>query len=376
MSAIHERQWALVREREIREEAHKQRLKEIKNQTEFFLKKYESILNELAEDGLEQYIPKECDHVRNEINRIRNNMDALEGREVSRILGNFVRTLPHQAREQHRIAEEYQRLIQEEAKLEAERQVKKIQKEREIIWQQVTSNWQNKLARNLAFKKLYELKQQAFSENWDGQQITEAVDKIKQESEQQAIENEKNFINAVRGENEQKQKGELLKIIKTTNLPKAQSTQLQQKIEQASGENLTKIAQEIDLVHDEIIENEDIRKEMVKAVYQALKQAGFNVLNPIKQKNENGEEIVLVQAARPTGNQAKFRINLNGSVRYEFDNYKGQHCKEDMQKVLPKLSEIYGVNLSKERVIWENPDDTKMDAKPINPIQTNKNIKN
>jgi hypothetical protein len=43
-----------------------------------------------------------------------------------------------------------------------------------------------------------------------------------------------------------------------------------------------------------------------------------------------------------------------------------------MQKVLPKLSEVYGVNLSDERVLWENPDDEHADAKPINPTHTAK----
>lgn len=43
-----------------------------------------------------------------------------------------------------------------------------------------------------------------------------------------------------------------------------------------------------------------------------------------------------------------------------------------MAQVLPKLSEIYGVDLSDERVIWENPDDEHAEAKPITPLHTQK----
>jgi hypothetical protein len=56
-------------------------------------------------------------------------------------------------------------------------------------------------------------------------------------------------------------------------------------------------------------------------------------------------------------------------MSYKFDNYKGQTCQKDMAQVLPKLSEIYGVNLSDERVLWSNPDDVDTEMKPI-PTQT------
>ena len=42
-------------------------------------------------------------------------------------------------------------------------------------------------------------------------------------------------------------------------------------------------------------------------------------------------------------------------------------CKEDMEKVLPRLAEVYGVDLSDERVIWSNPDDEDQEMKPITP---------
>ena len=85
----------------------------------------------------------------------------------------------------------------------------------------------------------------------------------------------------------------------------------------------------------------------------------------------DSEDIVVIQARRPSGNQAKFKIELDGKVRYEFDNYRGQSCKEDMVKVLPRLSEVYGVDLSDERVIWSNPDDEDQEMKPITPHNLN-----
>lgn len=369
MSAYHERQWALQREREIRAEAHRRRMNEISNTTEVHLRRYEQILDDLQAEGLDELMQTEFNYARSEIHRIRN-MDAWEGREVSRVLGNFMYGLPRQAREAYRIHQEHQRLLQEEQQREVERQVARLQAEKEATWQRATSNWKNKLARNLAFKALAELKQQAFDKNWCEAEIVQAVEKVKQQAEQQAVEKQQKFTQNLQVEAEQEQKIELLKTIEKANLPQSKSARLKAQLEQASGENLTQIALEAVKAEDEAIEGEAVRKEMVKAVYQSLKMAGFTVLEPKLQMDEQGNNIVLVQAARPNGNSAKFRICLDGSVIYEFDNYRGQRCKSDMQQVLPKLSEIYGVNLSKERVIWENPDDERLDAKPINPIHS------
>lgn len=369
MSAIHEREWALQREREVRAKAHQRRMDEVRNTTEVYLRRYEQVLEDLQAEGLEEFMQAEFDHVRSEIRRVRN-MDAWEGREVSRVLGNFMYGLPRQARETRRIHQEHQRLLQEEQQREAERQIARLQAEKEAIWQQATSNWQNKLARNLAFKTLAELKRQAFDKNWSESEIIQAVEKVKQQAEQQAVEKQQKFTQSVQAEAEQEQKTALLKTIEKANLPQSQSARLKAKIEQAYGENLTQIALETAKAEDDAIEEESVRKEMVKAVYQSLRMAGFTVLDPKLQIDEQGNSIVLVQAARPNGNSAKFRIRLDGSVIYEFDNYKGQRCKADMQQVLPKLSEIYGIDLSKERIIWENPDDEKLDAKPINPIHS------
>lgn len=368
MSAYHERQYQLAREREIRAAAQRARVAEVEENNENFLRRYEDILNDLIADGLEEFMANEFAYVRSEINRIRCASDAFEARNWSVQLGQRMRTLPRQAREQRRITEEYARLQREASAREAERQAAKLKAEKETVWTAVTSNWENKLARNLAFDSLAELRQRVLLENLSVAQIHQAVEQIKQQAEVQARKMQQDFNNLVQAEALQAEKEDLVKAVEAANLPLTQTARLKQKIAAASGVSLAELTQEANIAQDEAAENEAIRKEMVKAVYQSLKQAGFTVLPPVKPNNSE-ENIVLIQASRPSGNQARFHIKLDGSVRYEFDNYKGQHCKKDMEQILPKLSEIYGVDLSKERVIWENPDDKKMDAKPINPIQ-------
>lgn len=366
MSRISENRWQLQREHEIREQVRRARETEIKQTTEFYLRRYEQNLADLENQGLAQFVMQGIETLRNDIQRVRS-MNAYDGRNRSFEIGRLVEILRREALEGKRIAEEHARLLREEAQRAAE----KLQAERQAAWEKATGNWENKLARNLAFKPLAALRQRIAEENLSPDEIRQAVVQIQQAAEQEAFAARQTFAHTLQTEMVENQKNELLKNIETANLPQSQSERLKQKIKQATAQDLTQIAQETCREEDKALEDEAVRKEMVKAVYQSLKQAGFTVLPPVKQ-GDGENSIVLVQASRPQGNQAKFRVSLNGSVRYEFDNYKGQRCKEDMQKVLPKLSEVYGVDLSDERVIWENPDDEYADAKPITPIHQNK----
>ncbi len=366
MSAWHERQYRLRREREIRAQAHQRRMKDIQRNNENFILRYEQVLNDLVNQGLEEFMQDEFNFIRQEINRIRFASDPFEARQWSMELAQRVRTLPAQAREQRRVYQEYERLQKEEQEREARQQLQKIKEEKQLLWTSLTDNWENKLARNLAFKKLAELKKQLFKEDLDIEDVKIRVETIKKQSEIEAQKIQQEFTENINAQAVKEQKEEFIQEIEKIKLPVTQSERLKQKITEADEKNIGKVIKEIQQSEDVSIENEEIRREMVKAVYKSLKEAGFSVSKPIKQNDD--EDIVLIQAHRPSGNQAKFRVKLDGTVRYEFDNYKGQQCKKDMEQVLPKLSEIYGVNLSKERVIWENPDDEKMDAKPIAPI--------
>ena len=161
MSAIHERQWRLERERQIREKERKRREQEIKQMTSSYLQQYEQRLQALEQQGLAQFVNTQVSQIRNEINRIRL-MNAYDGRNLSFEIRNQIQSLWSEAIEARRIEEEHQQFLAQEAQREAER----LQEQKEQAWQQAT-NWENKLARNLAFKTLSFLKKKVKDENWD-----------------------------------------------------------------------------------------------------------------------------------------------------------------------------------------------------------------
>jgi len=101
--------------------------------------------------------------------------------------------------------------------------------------------------------------------------------------------------------------------------------------------------------------SETARKELVKAIIQELRSQEFTVEKP-KILGEGKDSYVLVKAKKPSGKQAQCKINLEGKLNYRFDNYEGMTCLKDIEKFNVDLQKIYSVNLSDERVIWENPD--------------------
>lgn len=113
---------------------------------------------------------------------------------------------------------------------------------------------------------------------------------------------------------------------------------------------------------DERALQEAARRHVVSGLLRELRNAGFVVSDP---KLEAGEAAaVVIKAQRPSGAQAAFRVNLDG-MTYKFDHYQGQACLDDADKVLPRLQDIYGIELEEEKVSWRNPDMIGKSAKQL-----------
>ena len=105
---------------------------------------------------------------------------------------------------------------------------------------------------------------------------------------------------------------------------------------------------------------------MVRSLRDALEQVGFVVSKPKRIPTDGGDE-VLIRAHKPSG--PTIHVRANGSLLYRFDDYQGMQCKDDIDKMLPLLQDIYGIDLSKERVLWQNPDKISRSSRPINPTE-------
>ena len=113
---------------------------------------------------------------------------------------------------------------------------------------------------------------------------------------------------------------------------------------------------------DECVEqlvNEDVRRETLVAIVGTVQSLGFILIGEPEFTEDGG---VLVLARRPSGEECQFIVSADGGMRYAFENYTGTACRKDCAQVEAMLREAYGVVLSNERVVWENPDEVGKDT--------------
>ncbi|HCE4573865.1 hypothetical protein P3719_23220 [Vibrio parahaemolyticus] len=370
MSQIHERQYRLAREREIA--AHR-----VRQTTQEYADRYEAILSDVLAQGLEEFVQSDYTRLRKQLNNLQRELhnDPFRAREISMSIGQAIHALPRNARSIRKEVEHAEHQAYVAALKDKEEKERQHKSHLLNVWQQELLNWNDKLSLNAVLRELNELYTTLFSSERSVSEddIKTALGNLKIEAEQRAhIRREQ-----INKQSQKEASAELAQVISediVKNLSQEKALGLTEQLELVrretsdEPEKSQELLNEISKQMDTAIEEEAIRREMVKAVYKSLQEAGFHVQKP-KLIKDKGKDEVLIAASRPAGNRALFQIELDGQCTYKFDNYKGQTCQKDIQQVLPKLTDIYGVDLSEERVLWSNPDNEDAEMKPI-PSQT------
>jgi hypothetical protein len=371
MSRADEYRYQIQRQR--KQELDRQRVRET---TRPFLERYRSVLNDIASQGLDDVIPVEFRELSSELRRMEALLesDPFAARDMSRSLGVRIHGVPRFAREQRRSRQEAE-LAATEAfhkaqQAEVERQLQ-LRAELEAAWREGLSGWSTPVALNTAFAELQQLRERLLgnaANNITSAQISATLREVRQRYEADAKRQLQELKNRVQRE-------------AVTDVLTLQREQLEQEANRNGGERAAKLrealahaiglapAEQAETLNqlmqeqDEAALDESQRREVVRAVYQSLQQAGFVVDRPEHLVSE-GEDQVLIRARRPAGAQADFRVNLSGHLSYKFHQYKGKTCEKDVAPVMATLQDAYGISLSDKRVIWVNPDDQDQDARP------------
>ena len=371
MSRADEYRYQIQRQR--KQELDRQRVRET---TRPFLERYRSVLNEVASQRLDDVIPAEFLELSSELRRMEALLesDPFAARDMSRSLGARIHGLPRFAREQRRSRQEAELAAAEafrnSQQAEIERQLR-LRAELEAAWREGLSGWSTPVALNAAFAELQQLRERLLgnaANNMTSAQISAALREVRQRYEEDAERQLQEMKMRVQRE-------------AVTDVLTLQREQLEQEANKDGGKRAAKLREALahaiglapaeqaealnQLVQeqDEAAVDESQRREVVRAVYQSLQQAGFVVDRPEHLVSE-GEDQVLIRARRPAGAQADFRVNLSGHLSYKFHQYKGKTCEKDVAPVMATLQDAYGISLSDKRVIWVNPDDQDQDARP------------
>lgn len=362
-------------ERERRQAIFNRRVSET---TRIYLDRYRTILHDVESQGLSQYVQEEFSTIQSELETLTwlVTNDPAAARDRSIALGQQVHALPRHARAMRKAVSDAERVAEQVAQEEAREAVRqriehetKTREEVETVWQNELTNWGDPLARQLAFKALSELRRRllATGHHTTVEQLRTELGNIKREYEQRSQERRhQEYQAAVANANEDTLQLCREQIVSAGRQASEHATVLTATLDEAITLSPEEIARRIVKVSselDEVVIEESCRREVVQAVYRSLQEAGFVTENPRLIQKEDSNE-VLIRAMRPAGAQAEFKVELSGKLNYKFDHYSGSACKKDIDTVLPRLQSIYGIQLSTERVIWENPDDKDSDARP------------
>lgn len=360
-------------ERQRRREIAQQRVRET---TRPFVDRFRNLLSDVASQGLDDAIPAEFRDLSSELRRMEALLesDPFSARDMSRSLGGRFHGLPRFAREQHRSRQDAElaaaKAFRKAQQAEAERQLE-LRAELEAAWREGLSDWSTPVALNAAFTELQQLREQLLgnaANNMTSGQILAALREVRQRHEGDAERQLQEMKNRAQREG-------------VTDVLTLQREQLEQEANKDGGERAAKLREALahaiglapaeqaealsQLVQeqDEAAVDESQRREVVRAVYQSLQQAGFAVDRPTHLTSQ-GQDEVLIRARRPAGAQADFRVNLSGHLSYKFHQYTGKTCEKDVAPVMATLQAAYGISLSDKRVIWVNPDDQDQDSRP------------
>jgi hypothetical protein len=301
---------------------------------------------------------------------------------MSRTLGGRFHGLPRLAREQRRTRQEAERTAAEALRKaqqeEAERQIR-LRQELEDAWREGLSGWSTPVALNAAIGELQALRERLLGGQTTGapEQVSAALREVRQRYEDNAERQLQEMASRSRKDAAQDvlslQRKQLEQEAAKDGGERAE--RLRAALAKATGlapEEQAKALEELAKEQDDAADNESQRREVVRAVYQSLQQAGFSVDAPERFVSE-GQDEVLIRARRAAGPQADFRINLNGQLNYKFHQYKGKTCEKDIAPVMASLQDAYGISLTDKRVIWINPDDRDQDARPYPDATQEKN---
>jgi len=102
--------------------------------------------------------------------------------------------------------------------------------------------------------------------------------------------------------------------------------------------------------------DESVRKEVVGGLLTTLTNMGFAVEPPKLEAKDNTPGVVTLFGRMPSGKMARFEVNLDGRLSFDFDGYEGRACGKDLEKINRTLQEQFSVKLSGSQITWKNPD--------------------
>jgi hypothetical protein len=101
---------------------------------------------------------------------------------------------------------------------------------------------------------------------------------------------------------------------------------------------------------------EDTRREVVRGLLVTLKNMGFVVEGPQVQADGADAGMVTLVGRLPSGRMARFDVQLDGHLKFDFNGYEGRTCGKQLDEVTRALERQFALKAGPVQVTWKNPD--------------------
>lgn len=343
-------------ERRRREELFRAR---VSNKTREFYLRYQDQYNDMCSQGYRDYIPEEMNRLKQDLDAIGSLLSSnpVAARDVSQEVGSYIHSLWGLGREARQVFQESARI----ARLEAKREKAAALNAAMSRYYEVIGGLDSIVA-NFAASALTDIKNSISSGSIATAQDVESklmplIERAKKEAANWKAQKQKEQSNqAVTEQIEEVKKSVLAEKFEDSSKAK----DLLEKLEEIKSRSVTgavsvkEVQEQIKSVTeetDDALVGEEVRREMVKAIYKWFNAHDFTLSKP---KLIDGA--VVIKAQRPSGNKAQFKLTLDNKMWYRLDGYEGQSCLKDLSSAKADWESAYGVTISDEIVKWQNPD--------------------
>ena len=358
---------------EFRRRVHEQRVRE---KTAQFLARYRQILEDMELQGLDQYVREQVDQAYAMLAKADSLLarDPFAARSISREIAPLVGPLPRMARQIRRHQKEVVSRA-EQLRRELDEQLRRFVDgvlaelidpvERDFALEEIRTildryQGDTRLATDSqAFLERIRQQVETIRENarrqaeqWRLQQFQQAEQEAVTEEAQQMLDEAEKQLRQVESERAAAVLNQLRALRETL-----------ARGNQDVAEVLSAVDQAQETVQ-EVVLDEECRREVVRALLESLTQNGFVVDKP-RRIRERDKDVVRIYARRPAGQYAAIEVTAQGDMHYEFNGYEGMACQKDIDHLIDRLRQVYNVPLSERRVVWQNPDRISKGQRPL-----------
>ena len=357
----------------------------VSSTTNTFLQRYLSRYEQMIKAGYQEYIPTEMNRLKVDLDEISRLLvtNPVEARDISREVGSYINSVANLGQSAIRQFELEEKINQQ--KLQEERNTNKS-----VIlkyFYSIIKNISDPITRDFAKEDLENLKNSIITQTGktdaDLEDLKTAImarfTSIINHATHKATEWKKRKLSESQKQSRFEQLQDVEEDLKHDNIEDkerldkllAAINDMKQGLQDDKGveENFEEKLQTITDKIDETVISESTRREAVKAIVKSLKIQDFTVGKPQLIVDEK-RNFVKITAKRPSGKKAECIVDLEGKIKYKFDEYEGMSCLKDIEKFNVDLDQIYSIKLSDQRILWENPNRISKDAKPISNDQS------